>query len=76
MAHVVNGRDGQPKNFGVKMFDGQIVKGGNIILKQKGLRFRAGKNVGVGRDGTLYALAEGSVYFDPKKMVSVVKASG
>ena len=76
MAHVVNGRDGQPKNLGVKLFGGQVVKAGNIILKQTGRRFKAGENVGIGRDGTLYALAAGKVHFDPRKIVTILKTSG
>ena len=76
MAHVVNGRDGQPKNLGVKKFGGQVVRAGNIILKQTGRRFKGGENVGIGRDGTLYALAAGKVHFDPRKIVTVLKSSG
>ena len=75
MAHMINGRDGQPKSLGVKKFAGQVVKAGNIILKQRGLHFRAGNNVGVGRDGTLFALASGRVEFDPKKIVTVIPNS-
>ncbi len=75
MAHVVNGRDGQPKTLGVKKYDGQVVKSGNIILKQNGLRFKPGRNVGVGRDGTLFALADGKVDFSPAKTVSVIKTT-
>lgn len=77
MAHVVNGRDGQPKNPGVKKFGGQVVRAGNIILKQTGRRFKGGENVGIGRDGTLYALAAGIVDFDPRRIVNVLtKPSG
>lgn len=72
MAHVVNGRDGQPKTLGVKRYEGQTVKAGNIILKQRGLHFKAGLNVGVSRDHTLYALADGRVKFDPRRIVSIV----
>ena len=75
MAHMMNGRDGQPKSLGVKKYGGQVVKAGNIILKQRGTHFRAGNNVGVGRDGTLFALASGRVEFDPKKIVTVVPIS-
>ena len=74
MAHMTNGRDGQPKTLGVKKYGGQVVKAGNIILKQCGMRFKAGNNVGVGRDGTLFALTSGRVEFDPKKIVTVVPA--
>jgi large subunit ribosomal protein L27 len=72
MAHVVNGRDGQPKMLGVKKFEGQTVKAGNIILKQRGLSFKPGANVGVSKDHTLYALTEGRVEFDPRRIVSVI----
>jgi large subunit ribosomal protein L27 len=72
MAHVVNGRDGQPKYLGVKTFKGESVKAGNIILKQRGLRFKAGPNVGVGRDCTLFALIDGKVSFAPSGLVSVL----
>ena len=72
MAHVVNGRDGQPKMLGVKKFKGQTVKSGNIILKQRGLSFKPGANVGVGRDHTLYALVDGHVNFNPRRIVSVI----
>lgn len=71
MAHQVNGRDGQPKTLGVKTFEGQIVKAGSIILRQRGLAFKAGKNVGIGKDGTLFALVDGKVDFDPRKIVNV-----
>jgi len=72
MAHVVNGRDGQPKMLGVKKFKGQTVKAGNIILKQRGLSFKAGQNVGVSKDHSLYALIDGRVDFHPRRIVSVI----
>lgn len=72
MAHVVNGRDGQPKTLGVKKFEGQTVRAGNIILKQRGLHFKPGSNVGVSKDHTLYALVDGKIEFDPRKIVSVI----
>ena len=72
MAHVVNGRDGQPKQLGVKRYEGQAVKIGGIILRQRGMSFKAGRNVGVGKDHTLFALADGSVKFDPRRIVSVI----
>lgn len=75
MSHMVNGRDSQPKTLGIRKYDGQVVKAGNIILRQRGLRFRAGDNVGVGKDSTLYALIAGKVDFNPRKIVSVIKAS-
>ena len=75
MAHVVNGRDGQPKTLGVKMFAGQKVKAGNIILKQRGLKFKAGRNVGISKDYSLHALVSGTVNFTPAKVVNVVPSS-
>lgn len=73
MAHMINGRDGQPKMLGVKRYSGQVVKSGNIILRQNGLRFKAGRNVGIGKDYTLFALADGKVEFTPQKVVSIIK---
>ena len=73
MAHVVNGRDSNPKNLGVKTFAGQVIKAGTIILKQRGLLFRPGANVGLGKDRTLFALCDGKVVFDPRKIVSVTQ---
>ena len=73
MAHVVNGRDGQGKRRGVKTYGGQVVKAGSIILKQAGMRFSPGPNVGMGKDYTLFALVDGSVKFDPMKRVTVIR---
>ena len=75
MAHVVNGRDSQPKMLGVKRFAGQFVKAGMIILRQRGMTFKAGKNVGIGKDHTLYALKEGVVKFHPAKIIHVIPAT-
>ena len=58
-----NGRDSNPKYLGVKKFGGQTVKAGNIIVRQRGTKFHAGKNVGIGKDHTLYAKAHGTVSF-------------
>ena len=58
-----NGRDSQPKMLGVKVFGGQTVSAGSIIVRQRGTRFHAGPNVGMGRDHTLFALADGEVSF-------------
>jgi len=74
-----NGRDSNPKYLGVKRYGGESVVAGNIIVRQRGTRFHAGANVGVGRDHTLYALSDGKVKFQqrgmPKrKYVSVEKA--
>jgi len=59
-----NGRDSKPKFLGVKCYGGEYVIPGNIILRQRGTKFRAGRNVGQGRDFTLFALSEGIVRFD------------
>jgi large subunit ribosomal protein L27 len=58
-----NGRDSNPKMLGVKVFDGQSVSGGEIIVRQRGTRFRPGDGVGVGRDHTLFAARAGVVAF-------------
>ncbi len=58
-----NGRDSQPKMLGVKVFGGQKITAGAIIVRQRGTRFHAGTNVGIGRDHTLFALADGEVGF-------------
>lgn len=70
-----NGRDSQPKYLGVKRHDGQRVSAGSIIVRQRGTHFKAGRNVGLGRDYTIFALIDGVVKFDAKKRVSVVKES-
>lgn len=61
---VRNGRDSVSKRLGVKRYGGQVVNAGTIIVRQRGSRFVAGKNVGVGKDWTLYALVDGLVKFD------------
>jgi len=74
-----NGRDSESKRLGVKRYGGEAVAPGNILVRQRGTRFHPGTNVGLGRDHTLYAKAEGRVRFDskgPKSRihVSVVRA--
>lgn len=61
-----NGRDSKPKMLGVKVFGGQTVSAGSIIVRQRGSKFHAGTNVGMGRDHTLYALVDGAVGFQVK----------
>jgi len=61
-----NGRDSQPKMLGVKVFGGQTIPAGSIIVRQRGTRFHAGDNVGMGRDHTLFSLVTGKVKFDVK----------
>jgi large subunit ribosomal protein L27 len=71
-----NGRDSQPKMRGVKIYDGQHVIPGNIIVRQLGTVILPGKNVGLGRDHTIFALSEGTVKYERKgknrKRVSVI----
>jgi large subunit ribosomal protein L27 len=74
-----NGRDSNPKYLGVKVYGGQTVEPGNIILRQRGTEFHAGLGVGMGRDHTLFALKDGKVDFAVKgpknrRTVSVVNA--
>ncbi len=61
-----NGRDSESKRLGVKMYGGQAVKAGSIIVRQRGTKFHNGDNVGCGRDYTLYALSDGLVKFEVK----------
>lgn len=61
-----NGRDSESKRLGVKRFGGETVLGGNILVRQRGTKFHAGRNVGIGRDHTLFATANGKVLFETK----------
>ena len=81
MAHKVgkgsvrNGRDSNPQFLGIKKYGGEKVITGNIIVRQRGTKFHAGKNVGIGRDWTLFALKDGTVQFDKAhRSVAVVEA--
>ncbi|MBN0989068.1 MULTISPECIES: 50S ribosomal protein L27 [Amphritea] len=58
-----NGRDSESKRLGVKRFGGQVVTAGNILIRQRGTKFHAGENVGMGKDHTLFATADGVVKF-------------
>ncbi len=75
-----NGRDSQPKMLGVKVYGGQTVSAGSIIVRQRGTKFHAGPNVGMGRDHTLFALVDGQVDFAVKgasnRSTVSVKAAG
>ena len=75
-----NGRDSRGQRLGVKLYDGQHVRAGGILVRQRGTRILPGRNVGVGRDHTLFALAEGYVKFDygvrGKKRASVNATNG
>lgn len=65
-----NGRDSQPKMLGVKVFGGQKIPAGAIIVRQRGTKFHAGTNVGIGKDHTLFALVDGHVAFSTKGALS------
>lgn len=70
-----NGRDSNPKMLGVKRYGGMVVRAGNILVRQRGMEFAAGENVGMGKDYTLFALIDGKVNFitkNNKKMVTVL----
>ncbi len=72
-----NGRDSESKRLGVKRFGGESILAGNIIVRQRGTKFHPGTNMGIGKDHTLFALADGKVQFEVKgpknrKFVSIV----
>lgn len=74
-----NGRDSEAKRLGVKKFGGELVKAGNIIVRQRGTKFHAGDNMGMGRDHTLFAKADGHVNFSisgprKRKTVNIIPA--
>ena len=74
-----NGRDSESKRLGVKIFGGQAIQAGAIIVRQRGTKFHAGSNVGIGKDHTLFAKTDGKVVFEVKgpkkrKYVSVAAA--
>ena len=75
-----NGRDSESKRLGVKRYGGELSSAGSIIVRQRGTQFHAGDNVGMGKDHTLFAKAEGKVLFSTKgaaqrRMVSIVTAA-
>ena len=71
-----NGRESNAKRLGVKKFGGETVKAGNILIRQRGMKFKPGLNVGCGKDFTLFALTEGTVKFDyqegKKKRINII----
>ena len=71
-----NGRDSNAKRLGVKKFGGEKVRAGNILIRQRGMKFKPGLNVGCGKDFTLFALKEGTVTFDyqegRKKRINII----
>ena len=73
-----NGRDSNPQYPGIKRFGGQVVNSGEILVRQRGTKFHPGKNVGIGKDDTLFALAAGAVEFSSargRRVVNIVPAS-
>jgi len=73
-----NGRDSNAQFLGIKRFGGQVVNSGEILVRQRGTKFHPGKNVGVGKDDTLFALASGSVEFGSargRRVVNIVPVS-
>jgi large subunit ribosomal protein L27 len=71
-----NGRDSNAQRLGVKRFGGELVTAGNILIRQRGMKFKPGSNVGCGKDFTLFALKDGTIKFDSKdgkhKRVNIV----
>jgi large subunit ribosomal protein L27 len=61
---VKNGRESNAQRLGVKVFGGQAVRAGGIIIRQRGTKWHPGRNVGIGKDDTIFSLQEGTVYFD------------
>ncbi len=73
---VKNGRDSVSKRLGVKKFGSEVVVAGNIIIRQRGTKFHPGRNVGLGRDYTIFALVDGKVSFDRGgRRVNVIPAA-
>ena len=73
-----NGRDSNPQFLGIKRFRGQVVNSGEILVRQRGTKFHPGKNVGIGKDDTLFALASGAVEFSSargRRVVNIVPVS-
>ena len=73
-----NGRDSKAKRLGVKHFDGEVVKGGTIIVRQRGTKYHPGYNVGLGKDDTVFAKVTGKIKFDKnkqgRKVIHIVSA--
>jgi large subunit ribosomal protein L27 len=73
-----NGRDSNAQFLGIKRFGGQVVNSGEILVRQRGTKFHPGKNVGIGKDDTLFALASGSVEFGSargRRVVNIIPVS-
>ncbi|MHC4607684.1 MAG: 50S ribosomal protein L27 [Planctomycetota bacterium] len=67
-----NGRDSNSKRLGIKLYDGQMARAGNILLRQRGAKFVPGRNVGRGRDFTLFAKVDGKVKYESGRRVSIL----
>jgi large subunit ribosomal protein L27 len=75
MGSTSNGRESHSQRLGIKAFGGESIRAGGIIIRQRGTKLHAGKNVGIGRDWTLFALKDGTVKYDkPHRSVSVITA--
>lgn len=72
LGSTLNGRDSNAQRLGVKAFGGQVIKAGSIIIRQRGTRFKPGKNVKRAGDDSLFALIAGRVQFKPNKTVDVI----
>lgn len=72
MGSTRNGRDSNSKRLGVKCYGGQFVKAGSIIVRQRGTPYKAGQNVGRGKDDTLFALVDGAVDFAKTRLISIL----
>ncbi len=70
-----NGRDSNSQRLGIKTYGGQTVTAGSIIVRQRGTKFHPGRNVGIGRDDTLFALADGVVEFLANRRVNIIPAA-
>ena len=69
-----NGRDSNAKRLGVKRFGGQFVRAGNIIVRQRGTKFKPGLNASIGRDHTIFALNDGRVAFTSARVINIIPA--
>jgi len=74
MGSTRNGRDSHSQRLGLKRFGGQIVRAGSILIRQRGTKFFAGLNVGMGRDHTLFAKVAGTVAFNKSRTISIIPA--
>ena len=73
---VRNGRESHSKRLGIKVYGGQTIRAGGVIVRQRGTRYHPGRNVGIGRDDTLFALTDGVVTFDRQgRRINVVAAA-